>query len=742
MLAAAGLVLILVLGLALVVAFDRVPRDDVESVVPGSLTVEPAAVGSWSIADVEVSLDEDGLRMIDTARDGLVVFESPPGGPFLAAVLGDVAWTEYRGYFWPDTRHRCDLVDQQVRSATDDGGRLQISGVLTGCDQTREFSVDVRPGPELGDVAVDVSSRNIDALALVSGRTPGAGVHGFGEQFAAFDLSGRVLPLVVREQGVGRGEQPLTVLADLTNRGAGGTDQMTYAAWPSFVTGDVRGIALDPAAASTHAFAVADTRRDDRVVLTTWSPQMRAVLTADTDPSALLARRAAPTTRPPLPGWALDGAVLGMQGGTEKVRQVVDEMTTAGTELSAVWLQDWSGTRVADLGDRLWWTWQLDEQRYPDWDGLVADLADQGIAVLTYVNPFVVDATAKGDDSIRNLYREAELKGYLVRNGDGETYLLDQGGFEAALIDLTNPAARDWYASVIATEVLGEGVEGFMADFGEGLPFDAVLTAGDPAVEHNRWPLLWSRVVEQACALANKPECLTWFRSGSGGMSEHAPLFWNGDQMVTDDRYDGMASALLGTFSAGVSGWPLVHSDVGGYTSINAVVRDYVRPDDLNERWAETAVFSPMMRTHEGNRPADNEQVYDTVETRAAFARMTRLYAALAPYRADVVAEAVERGIPAMRHGWLEYPGTRAAEVDDQYFFGSSILVAPVMTTGADSVDVTLPPGTWVHLLTGEEFEGDQDVLVEAPLGTPAAFVRTDDERADEIRAMVDSAGL
>jgi sulfoquinovosidase len=742
LLAAAGLVVILVLGLALVAAFDRVPRDHVESVPPGRLTVEPAAVGSWWVGDVEVSLDDAGLRIVDTARDDLVVFESPPQSPFVAAVLGDVAWTEHRGYFWPDTRHWCDLVDQQVRSVSDDGGRLQLSGVLTGCDQIREFSIDVRPGPELGDVALDVAARSVDALALVSGRTSGAGVHGFGEQFASFDLSGRVIPIVVREQGVGRGEQPLTVLADLTNRGAGGTDQMTYAAWPSFVTGDVRGVALDPSNAESHSFAVADTRRADRVVLTSWASQVRAVLTADTDPTALLARRAAPSPRPPLADWVQGGAVLGMQGGTEAVRRVVDEMTAAGTELSAVWLQDWSGRRVADLGDRLWWTWQLDAERYPDWDRLVDDLNTEGIRVLTYVNPFVVDADAKGDDTIRNLYREAEQKGYLVRDADGRTYLLDQGGFEAAMIDLTNPAARDWYAGVIASEVLGEGADGFMADFGEGLPFDAELAAGDPAVDHNRWPLLWSRVVEQACALAAKPDCLTWFRSGSAGMAEHAAMFWNGDQNVTDDRHDGLASALLGTFSAGVSGWPLVHSDVGGYTSIDAVARDYVRPDDLNARWAEMAAFSPMMRTHEGNRPGDNEQVYDTEATRAAFARMTRLFAALAPYRADVVAEAVERGVPAMRHGWLLYPGTEAAEADDQFFFGSSILVAPVLATGATSVDVTLPPGTWVHLLTGEEYDGDRVVTVEAPLGTPAAFTRADDERTDEIRALVDAAGL
>src|SRR3546814_10841036 len=70
-------------------------------------------------------------------------------------------------------------------------------------------------------------------------------------------------------------------------------------------------------------------------------------------------------------------------------------------------------------------------------------------------------------------------------------------------------------------------------------------------------------------------------------MDEHASLFWNGDQLVDVGAEDGLASALLGTFSAGVSGWPLVHSDIGGYTSINAVIRNYTRPEDLLERWTE-----------------------------------------------------------------------------------------------------------------------------------------------------------
>ena len=121
---------------------------------------------------------------------------------------------------------------------------------------------------------------------------------------------------------------------------------------------------------------------------------------------------------------------------------------------------------------------------------------------------------------------------------------------------------------------------------------------------------------------------------------------------------------------------------------------------------------------------------------------MTRLYSALAPYRSQVVAEAVETGLPAVRHGWLVYPGTLASDSDTQFFFGPSVLVAPVMREGADTVAVTFPPGTWVHLLTGEEYKGDRVSDVDAPLGTPAAFVRADDDRRDDLQTMVADAGL
>jgi alpha-glucosidase len=95
-----------------------------------------------------------------------------------------------------------------------------------------------------------------------------------------------------------------------------------------------------------------------------------------------------------------------------------------------------------------------------------------------------------------------------------------------------------------------------------------------------------------------------------------------------------------------------------------------------------------------------------------------------------------------MRHTWLVYPGTEAADADLQFFLGDHLLMAPVTSNDATSTEVSLPPGEWVHAFTGEQFSGDQTVTVPSPLGTPAAFVRADDPVGAQIREALTDAGL
>lgn len=737
----------LVAGLAVATpsAAPTYPVDQLDTVTPGALEVAPAATGSWQAGPLSVSVSAtEGVAI--SAGDRVVW--SAPATAFVAGGRGSVSWEEHRGYFWPTVQYADRLTEQSLDQVEVAGESVTLRGALTAADgqpgAPAAYSLTVTPRPAEG-AALDLTTSGdvpLTSVVLASGRTAHAGVHGFGEQFTDFDLDGRLLPIVVREQGVGRGEQPITSLADLSNNGAGGTEAMTYAAWPSFLTDDLRGVRLDAEAPTTTAFAVADTRDPGSVALELWAPSLSAQVSAAGSPAALVRAQQAGDTRPPLAAWATQGAILGMQGGTAEVRRELRTVLDAGGEVSGVWLQDWTGTRTTSFGKRLWWTWQLDRQHYPHWRRLVADLHRRGIRTTTYVNPFLVDASERDQPVRRNLYAEARHLGYLVESPDGGPYLQDQGEFSAALVDLTDPEARSWFADVIADEVLAHGVDGFMADFGEGLPMDAVLAQGSARDLHNRWPLLWAETVRQGCERAGRPDCVTWFRSGAGGQASQAPLFWNGDQLVTWSREDGLASALRGTLSAGVSGWPLVHSDVGGYTSVNAYVRDYVRTEELLARWAEYQAFGVVMRTHEGNRPDDNLQVFSTPATARRFARMTRLFAALTPYRRHVVRRATRTGLPAVRPGWLVVPGTAAADREEQFFLGSHVLVAPVLTEGADTVEVAFPPGRWVHLLTGRRYDGDTVATVPAPIGTPAAFVRAGDPWASRLRDRIARAGL
>lgn len=672
--------------------------------LPGGSWQPGAAAGSYGLGAHQVELGPT-FRVL---HRGVPIWWSTDG--VLLAGRGDVDWAERHGHFTGRRRVRAWWVDATLhRVDATVTGRLGMVGELgIRGGQHLPWRMVLVSRDDVLEVEVEVTGA--DLVVLRSGLAPGEGVHGLGAQFTDFDLRGRQLVLATREQGVGRGKQPLTSLSELT-KGAGGAPTSTYAPMPMLVTDALRSLSWD-----RDEVAEVDLR-GDRLDLGVWSPRVTGRWAAAARPADLV--RAAHEVPP---SWTAGGAIIGMQGGSAEVRRKVAVLEAADAAIAGVWLQDWVGRRTTDFGSRLWWTWQLDRELYPDWEELVAELAGRGIRVLTYVNPFVVPSDDKPGGVARDLYAEAVAAGYLVRRPDGGPYLQDQDGFLAALVDLTNPAAVAWFGQVVAAQ---PGTGGWMADFAESLPFDAVLHDGDPAELHNRWPVLW----EQLNAAVRGPEDFVFHRSAWRGARAHR---WAGDQLMSWDRHDGMASALLGILAGGVSGLPVMHSDVGGYTSLPQRVVRARRDVELLLRWAEWSVWSPLLRTHEGNRPAENAQVYDP-EVAAAFARHTRVYAALADYRRTVVAE----DLPAMRHGWLEAPDTPAAQRDDQYFFGSAFLVAPVLDPGATRRDVALPPGRWVLVWSGEAYDGDRTVRVPAPLGQPAVLHRAEDEQAAALAARI-----
>jgi len=79
---------------------------------------------------------------------------------------------------------------------------------------------------------------------------------------------------------------------------------------------------------------------------------------------------------------------------------------------------------------------------------------------------------------------------------------------------------------------------------------------------------------------------------------------------------------------------------------------------------------------------------------------------ALIPYIYAQAKASSEKGWPMTRAVFFEFPNDPTSwVVDDEYFFGSDLLVAPLFDE-ADHRNVYLPPGTWIDYQTGRAYAG------------------------------------
>ncbi len=669
------------------------------------------------------------LEVVSADAPDRILWSTVPGRAFIQAALGEEKVSERRGMFSIRDYSRRRYVHQTVERLYAQDGAVRIEGRLYGRFHKQNapyaMTFEARGAKQLG-FKVEIDGRQANRVYLTYASEADEAFMGFGAQFTHFNLKGRRVPIFVMEQGIGRGEQPLTFLANLV-AGAGGAWHTSYAVAPHYITSAMRSLFLE-----THEYAVFDLRAPECVQTTLFSNRMEGRVIAGDTPTELISEYAAVVGRMrPLPDWVLDGAVVGVQGGTEKARRVWSLLQEHETPVAAFWLQDWVGQRKTVVGKQLWWNWELDREHYPDWEGLLGEWAAQDIRVMTYVNPFLIDPSSK-ERYQRNLFREAAAQGYLIQNGQGEPYLVKNTDFSAALIDLSYPAAREWMKDVIKKQVIGAGASGWMADFGEALPYDAVLHSGESAARfHNRYPEEWARLNREAVEEAGRGNDAVFFmRSGYRESPRHASLFWLGDQMVSWDRYDGIKSALTGLLSSGLSGFAFNHSDIGGYTSVNTPLFSRTRDAELLKRWMELNAFTTVFRTHEGVDPDANHQFYADADTLAHFSRCARLYLAWAEYRKALVREAAETGVPVVRHPFIHYPqDPRVLAVShEQFMVGTAFMIAPVLDPGKKSVSCYLPDGKWTHVWSGQEFDAEDkglEVVVDAPLGEPGVFYQT-----------------
>jgi len=536
-------------------------------------------------------------------------------------------------------------------------------------------------------------------------------VYGGGEQYTHLNLRGRNLPVWVQEPGLGRGYNLLTLISELKSR-YGGKWYTSYFSQPTFIFTSGAYMHSESSAYSEGRF-----QKPDRHTLLVWEIPEKIVFGVETEPKALMNSLTSYLGRQPkLPSWSYDGIWLGAQGGREETRGKLNRMIAAGVKISGLWCQDWEGIRKTSFGKQLMWNWCYDEKLYPSLPSFISELKIEGIRYLGYINPFLA---LEG-----NLYKEAAAKGYCVKDTRGNDYLVTITTFPAAMLDLTNPECCEWIKLVIRKNMIDIGLSGWMADFGEYIPTDAVFHDGsDGLTYHNRYISEWARINREAVIEAGKADDTAFFmRAGYTGSAKHSPSYWNGDQLVSWSRDQGFPTVIPGSLSLGFTGIGYVHSDLGGYTTVLWLKRSR----ELTMRWAEQAAFTQTMRSHEGNRPDVGSSLHKDDALLPHLARMSSIFSALKPYHLALSYEYQKSGVPPMRHPWIHYPDDNKLHLHEnqyQYMYGPDLLVAPVIRKGQQSRRLYLPDDEWIHLWSGSIYSGGM-VKIAAPIGKPAVFYR------------------
>jgi alpha-D-xyloside xylohydrolase len=322
--------------------------------------------------------------------------------------------------------------------------------------------------------------------------------------------------------------------------------------------------------------------------------------------------------------------------------------------------------------------------RFRDPARMIADLKRQGFRVSLWQYTYF---TPKNE-----LFREIVSKGYAVRDESG------RASTEDAVLDMSNPEAVRWYQSKLAA-LLRMGVGAIKVDFGEGAPATGLYASGRTGLyEHNLYPLRYNKAVADVTR-ETTGENIIWARSAWAG-SQRYPLHWGGDAENTDSA---MAAQLRGGLSFGLSGFTYWSHDVGGFVDR--------APRDLYRRWLAWGVLSSHTRAH--GAPPREPWEYDE-ELTEDFRRALGLRYSLMPYILAQAKDSSMSGFPLLRALFFEYPNDPTSwTIDDEYMFGSSLLVAPLMESGS-SRRVYLPPGEWIDYQTGKTYAGERWHQIEA----------------------------
>jgi alpha-D-xyloside xylohydrolase len=441
---------------------------------------------------------------------------------------------------------------------------------------------------------------------------------------------------------------------------------------------------------------------------------------------------------PLLPKWAY-GYLQSKEryASQSELIEIVREYRARQLPLDGIVL-DWKSW----TGD-LWGQKSLDPDRFPDPDQMTEDLHALHAHLMVSIWPIMKPG---GDD-----WQELHDHGFLLGN--------------QANYDAFNPAARACYWQQANRGLFAHGIDAWWCDCTE--PFEADWKGAvrpepeerlrlnteeakrylDPGLI-NAYSLLHSAgIYHGQRKVTEDKRVVNLTRSPYLGQQRYATITWSGDVVAT---WATLRRQIADGLNFCVTGLPYWTTDIGAFFvgrkpdlwfwsgDYNAGVDD-LGYRELYVRWFQFGAFLPMFRPHGTDTPREiwrfgqpGEPMYD------ALVKVLNLRYRLLPYIYSLAGWTTQQAYTMLRSLPFDFRSDPAVHnIDDQFMFGSALLVNPVtspMYYMRDSVplmgtcktrSVYLPAGTdWYDFWTDQCYHGGQTIEASATIDMLPLYVR------------------
>ena len=405
---------------------------------------------------------------------------------------------------------------------------------------------------------------------------------------------------------------------------------------------------------------------------------------------------------PMLPRWAYGfWQCRERYSSQQQILDTASEFRTRKIPVDVI-VQDWQY-----WGKYGWNAMRFDEQYYPEPAQLMTELHKENLHLVASVwAKFGTETTVDQDMK----------KGHLLLASTDNTREPGEAQAKEDWADLFNPKAQELFWSELNRGLFRDGMDGWWLDASEpeGDPLKGVPTfLGPGELVRNAYPLYETTAVYKGQRAANdQKRVVILTRSAFSGQQRNGTISWSGD--VSAD-WDTLRRQIPAGLSFSMSGLPYWTTDIGGFFRPN----DQYTSDDYHElliRWFEFGTFSPIFRVH-GYRSETEMWKYGP-DVEQELRKFDTLRYRLLPYIYSQAWDVTEKGGTIMRALPLEYPDDASVrEIQDQFLFGPSLLVSPVVDKGARERGLWLPAAdNWVDFWTGQRHQGGERIKADAPI--------------------------